>query len=140
MLEQRMVEEAYPLLLKLMGEYGHMKTVLKIDKALKTSIHDKAEAMSIEILSTGMMYVRFNNRIDVEVRLMKTKKCPVLSYISSPSWGRIAEPDTYIRYCSAIVAELEKYKKLERDAEIVLERLDSFNRPLTRQILTEKIR
>jgi hypothetical protein len=141
MLEKRMTEDAYPLLIRLMCEYGHVQTVIKIEKALKQSYGSiKPEPFTVEFHSSGLMTIRFNDRIDAETKsIFKVKKCPVLSYMTDASKCKHSEPDTYIRYCSLVVAEIEKYKKLESEAEKVINRLESLNRPLTRMVLTEKV-
>lgn len=140
MLEQKMLNTAYPLLLRLMSDYGHSTIELKIDKAFKPINGERPASIKITIRSDGTirLYIASSESKTMEASISsKAKKCPLLNYVLANNYY-ITEGDTYIRYCSLIVAEIEKYKALENEATKVLDRIDSFNMPLTRFVLIEK--
>lgn len=140
MLEQKMLTTAYPMLLRLMGEYGHSLITIRIDKSIMPSPSSPSEGMRFDIRSTGKikMFISNYNSTQLDASIgANIKKCPVLNFLTSSSF--VSKSNAYTRYCSEIVAEIEKYKELEKDAYAVIDRLDSFNIPLTRVILTEKI-
>ena len=139
MLEQRMITTAYPMLLRLMLEYGNSKIEFSIPKCIK-EYNNKFENAIFTVRSNGSirMYVDANSQssyINANIS-SKTKKCPILNFFTSSNF--VTETDTYVKYCDAIVSELEKYKELENKASKVFDRLDAFNVTLTRSVITEK--
>lgn len=141
MLEQKMLNTAYPLLLRLMADYGHSSIEIKVDKAFKAGSGERPSSIKIIIRADGVirMYIANSESKSFEANIgSKAKKCPLLNYIITNTYY-IAEGDVYIRYCSLIVSEIEKYKTLENEAVKVLDRIDSFNIPLTRFVIIEKI-
>lgn len=141
MLEDKMLSTAYPMLLRLMTEYGHSLITFKLEKSISTAAGNAGETMRFDIRSSGKIRVSIPNYtssyvVDASIG-SNIKKCPVLNFLNSSSY--VAKGNTYTKYCSEIVAEIEKYKELENEAAKVLDRLDAFNIPLTRKVLIEKI-
>lgn len=140
MLEQRMISTAYPMLLRLMSEYGHSLIELKLEKAARTTSNPKLEYLDFEIRSDSTIRMTAGSFSSAQVNSgigSKIKKCPILNFFTTTTYF-IATSDMYIRYCSMVVAEIEKYKDLENQAGKVMDRLDAFNIPLTRFVLLEK--
>lgn len=140
MLEEKMLLTAYPMLLRLMGEYGHSIITFKLEKSIMPSLGAPVETLRFDIRSNGNIRVFIQSYmsspvVDASISL-KTKKCPVLNFLSVSSY--VAKGNVYTKYCSEIVNEIEKYKIFEEEASKVLERIDMFNIPLTRKVLIEK--
>ena len=141
MLEERMLTTAYPLLLRLMNEYGHSIITFKLDNCITSTSFTSLQTISIDIRSTGRLEIfipNYSSSSMAEVSIGSgIKKCPVLNFLTSSSFS--GKGNVYIKYCAEIINELEKYKKLEDEAAKVMERLDKFNMPLTRHVLIEKV-
>jgi hypothetical protein len=139
MLEEKMLSTAYPMLLKLMNEYGHSLVIFKLEKSIITH-SNTTETLRFEIRSNGKIKVFLPNytsssMVDASIG-SNAKRCPVLNFLTTSSY--VAKGNTYTKYCSEIVSEIEKYKVFEEEASKVSERLDAFNVPLTRKVLIEK--